>query len=1058
MCVCGKTKFVHTQAGLFGHLFSLASAWFPVLGARTHMAASPPPTAPQKPENASSVYAGIYDPFPSRVLKFFFVTPKRTEPAKNLVECMRRWVADTFGDNMLRECSSGIASIGAHREAVVWLGDVAPSSPESMANFHHLFEDRYAKPAFAYFRLLSEFVTKTRGTAAAKGLNGLELYWYHPFDTSLGRVETDQLNYELCAVLWNLAAAFSVCAAFLPRVLQTKCSLDADGGAIEPVECLRYRTVNFRRSAMLFDLLERVMMRSGYFVDEFNPKICAVLRLVMLAQAQTCIYYARKGEELAQRLDHAALANAALRYYREAFQIIDGNLGRSPKPEGTAIDQRDLSNPAEHLPRYLKPYCMACGIVIKTSMISHLMDLDKGDTTQHGRIMGNCSRLCAMLRAYSLRVRLMEAHEDVAQLDALKPVYQNYTALEASLEEKNKIFKEAPIHPDVLENEDPEPIDQVTLRNINILDISDGLRQVYTEELMGKFSVIISQEAYRMWSEYRKRKAVMYRVHCQQISEFRARLIAMMESPTARFPLLYLYFVAHSLGISHQCLAPAKTPLGLKTALLIQGDSAWSAFIGLHDNYLAREKGAAEMARNLVIDTNDARTAFESGLSPSDVAQLALDTPLERSKAILEEYRGFKLERASEDVVQWATELRKADTFSHEIRNKTSMPSAFWAQLCDPAQRVPFPQVTSSSPPRESALGARTDGDGLVDEMLSEQLARAQADAKTALKETTSPSSTAPVAGSSKVSKSPGLFSLFGLGASAASSSSSSSSSSSYYRSQEPDNAEKSPGSTTAQKQTKATQFASANPNLKTVKLMRFAVRVIDDIYLQLEDLNDQLATSLIADLAKQNTEIPPSEMASDLVGSKLAWLVKFTSSTDNLVKIGVDIIDEMTRLELTKDAIIEEINSNFGFSSAGGPPAESRCVLLTVCSGVTVALRGYKLCDKIYAEIPKEGAFLSTQCKDMVRLKSRPKKASNYSPKARPMDAQREGHAPPVSAAAVHHAASSTSQMPAPTHREYQMPQQNASGYNHHHPGVTHRPSASSSSSSSQGAPKPFI
>ena len=64
------------------------------MGARTHMAASPPPTAPQKPENASSVYAGIYDPFPSRVLKFFFVTPKRTEPAKNLVECMRRWVAN----------------------------------------------------------------------------------------------------------------------------------------------------------------------------------------------------------------------------------------------------------------------------------------------------------------------------------------------------------------------------------------------------------------------------------------------------------------------------------------------------------------------------------------------------------------------------------------------------------------------------------------------------------------------------------------------------------------------------------------------------------------------------------------------------------------------------------------------------------------------------------------------------------------------------------------------------------------------------------------------------
>jgi hypothetical protein len=981
-------------------------------------------------------------------MSFFFVSPKRTEPAKNLIDCMRKWVSETFGDNMLRECSGGITTLGTLRESVVALGAVSPGSPESLGNFHQVFETQYSKQAFAYFRILSEFVTKTRGTAASKGLNNLELFWYHPFDASLGRVATDQLHYELCAVLWNIAAAYSICASFLPRELQIKCSKDSEGGIIEPVECLKHRTINFRRSAMMFELLEKIMTRYSYFVDEFNPKICSILRCVMLAQAQTCVYYARKGEELAQRLEHAALANAALRYYREAFQMIEGNLGKPPSPEGTPMDARDLSNPAEHIPRYLKPYCMACGIIVKVSMITHLMDIDKGDTTQHGRITGNCSRLCAMLRAYSIKVKTMEAYEDVAQMKALKPVYEDYTALLTSLEEKNKIFKEPVVDHDTLEKEDPDPVDQVGLKNINILEVSDGLRQVYTEEFMNKFSAIISQEAYRMWSDYRKRKATMYRVHCNHLAEFRTRLLAMMESPSARFPLLYLYFLAHSMGASKQCLAPAKTPLGAKAASLIQVDSAWTAFTSHHDGYLTREKFAAETARTLSIDMSDAKSAFERDISPTEVSHLSLDAPIERCKAIIEEYRGFKIERASEQVVQWATELRKAESFAKEIRNKISMPDAFWAQLCDPSQRIPFPQTS----PRESdtALVAQdqssfvSEGDGLVEEMLTEQIARARSDARTALKET---NSSTPVAGSSKGSganNKGGIFAMFGMG----------------YSNPAP-NRPISLDAAASQQQHKATQFETANPNLKTIKLMRLAVRVIDDVYLPIEELNDQLASSLIADLAKQNTEIPPSEMVPDLAGTKLLWLVKFTSSTDSYIKLGGEILEEMAKLELSKDDLIDEVNSNFGFSSAGGPPADSRCVLVTVCSGIMAALRGYRLCEKIYTEIPREGGFVSAQCKEVISLKSKPKKATNYGTGAKvrpPAPAHKMGHATPPPPA-VHQ----TSTGP----RDYLMSPQadRASSSTSYQQGVSQRHGrydsaggSGSSSSNGNSGPKPYI
>lgn len=926
-----------------------------------------------------SVYAGIYDPFPTRVIKFFFISPKKTESDTNLVERMRQWVSDAFGEATLRECLSGIQTIGTYREAVCALGSLTPNASETMTNFHQMFDTQYSKQAFAYYRLLSEFVTKTRGTAASKGLDKLDLIWYHPFDPVIGRVATDSLTYELYATLWNLAAAYSIYATFLPQNLFSMCKKEADGGVFEPAECLKHRTVNFRRGALVLDLLERIMERTGYFVDEFNPKICKLMRLLMLAQAQLCTYYAHKTGELAQRLQHASVANAALFYYREAFIMLEQSIG-DPSQEGLEIGRRDLTNPAEHLPRSLKAYCMSCGIFVKTSMITHLMEVDKGDTSMHGRIMGNCLRLCTMLRSFINKIVTMDGHADVANLQTVLEVERHYKQLYKALEERNLIFKEPTVHPDVLENEDPTKVDSVSLGIINVMDISDGLRQVYTEEPIGKFSCIISQEANRLWSEYRKRKATAYRLHNSQLAELRTRLLSIVESPTARFPLLYLYLVAHSMGVSKRAIPPSKTPLGTKLAALIQGDSAWHNFIVAHDAYLEWEKKAGEMAKTLSVDASDARGAFQSAVTAVEVTNYALDAPLERSKAILEEFRAFRVDRASQDSVGWATELRNADSFIKEMQRKSSMPDAFWAQVADSNQRVPL-SITTTAATTTTATRI-TDGDELVEVMNESALADAQAEAKKALKSGPGATTVAPIAAGS--GRAGGFFSMLSMPTFQSKTSSLDALGTAEQLVSAP-----------AQALPKPTQFANADQNLRTVKLMLLVVRLVDDVFLSLETLNDDLATSMLTDIAAQNTEIPPAENTPDLVSNKLQWLNRFTSNTEDMRKLGMTIMDQIQKIEIGKDQIVEEINAHFGFSSAGGPPSGSRCVLLTVCAELMAAARGYRLCEKVFSQIVKEGGYVSSQCKAILNLKAKKIAKLQY-------QKQQEQRSPATSAAPV--------------------------------------------------------
>ena len=865
------------------------------------------------------------DPFPLRLHKFFFAFPKATESCPQLAPEMRDWVTKTYGTASARDCDSAISEIAKTRETLVQLSKIDCTAPECQATFHTQFDALFAPQCFTYIRTLSEFVEKTRGTSAARGLKNLEFTWNHWLSKDVAKpAETGSLNFELYSAIWCLAAGYSIYATILPANLKASIRSNPDvQGHNETIECLQHRSRNFMRSAMIFDRLERTINRIGFIVDEFHPQVCRILKLVMLAQAQECCYFGQKLKEqsVTQRPEHAAMAYAAVIYYRDALDAY------CQLPEYDKKMSAQSTAPSRQIPAHLFSHCYSSGIMLRISMISHLMEIDKKDSLKHGKQIGNCDRIITIIQTYLERIAPMNIDDEHSFAPQIIRVLEEHRTLAAILRRQNeKMYgNEIVWDLDRLEKADPEPIDQVNLAFINMPSVSEGLRQVYFEIRPNKFSSILSLESLKIWIEYRKKRCQQYGLHMREFSAFRTLIVNTLGAPSAVFPLLYLYFVAHSLGISGETKTPLRTPLGAKAAAVIQGSAGWASFQSLMASLPDTDKSALQLASELELNVVKLRT-FVTRMDPTELANFALDTPIDRCNLLVDEQKVYRSPLLPPALFEAVSSFRKTDSFLDQVCNSIAIPRGFWIQICDSKSRAP--EVDGKPSPLSTSFMPPSDD---ISEMLEkDDIEYQKNNAARALS-----SSTAPSKGF--------LGALF------------------------------SSGTGVDEKPIKAqpTQFSSANPNLITAKMMTHVVRLVDDIYLPLEELQDGLINRMIDDIKIHTTEIPQEEAAQDYVVSKLAWLKEFALGTHDLIETGKKLVADLIKLDPGKDIICDELRTNFGYSSAGGPSAGISCTFLEMLTEVMGSMRGCRLANQALTQMISEGTLVKSQCTDIMSSKA---------------------------------------------------------------------------------------
>lgn len=898
-----------------------------------------------------------FDAFPNRVHKLFVVYPKATRAAPQLARELRAWAAKTYGETNARDCDAAISELCRLRDVVVRLGNLDCSGPstDSLVAFQAHFEDVYAPQGLAYIRTLREFVGKLRGTAASRGMASLSLVWKHWLSDSVAsEVDTDSLNFELYSAIWCMAAAYSINATILPPRLRTASQTTEDGSVLETPECSQHRTKNYMRSAMMFHLLEKTISRIGFVLDEFHPVVCRILTLVMLAQAQECAYYGLKMEHPGrdQRFEHAALAAAAIAYYKGAMELLE------TLPQCDVSVSSQSSPPSLQLPANLFARCYAAGAVLTVSKFSHMMDADKDNSLDWGRLMGNCARTLEFIARYLLNVGQLCLPDEVSMAPTFRALYSAYERLNGELLEKNKRFNEVTWTAEKLEDSDPRPVDCVSLESLTISQ--DSLRKTYLEESENRFHAILSLDSLLTWCDYRKKRAIQYGLQCAEMSDYRARVRATLESPTAIFPLLYLYFAAHSLGISGASKAPAQTPLGKKASSVLQGAAAWADFEVLCGTIRANADGALQMVGELGRLSSELRS-FISRLDSAEAANFALDMPTQRCGVLIEEYKAYHAPLIKPEVYEAARRLRRSEPFAAELSLAVAMPAGFWDQINNPRVRAPATetpiaavapaasQAPGAPPPPLQPSPAPSEGDLLIEEMDHVAISERKERAAKALNLQEQP---AP----------PSSSSAFWVGIFA--------SATGNQQQQQP----RMPAQRQHPQPPPPTPFSSANPNLRVVKMMTRIVKLLDDIHLPLEELQDELCKKISADMAAQNTEIPPTESSHDHITNKLAWLRGFSQNSHDLMETGKQLMAELSKIDPGKDAMIEELRNNFGYSSAGGPIEGSTCTILDVVLSVCSHMRAYALATRAYAIIRSEGALVRAQCNDITSYKATPR------------------------------------------------------------------------------------
>lgn len=548
---------------------------------------------PQQPAvqeaSTASLPSAVSDPFYYRDYPLIYVNFKQMEGVR-FSEPIAEWMSDFFGPKTAESVTPRLQQMEQHRNKLQYM------STTTHLNFiHDAFEKTYLPAAAAYINDLESLIMKTQGTPFEGGIPNLRFIWHHWLGSeSFPNIDTNSLRVEVCCVIFNIAAAYSLMGCLLPSNLQSKSKVVSSMFYQETQEVLAYRCKMFKYAAIMFDELKKRLIKSSVAVDELTPTIADMLCSVMLAQAQACFYHIFKQPNPTPVLEnqYTALALASSSYYLEFVKAYDVLRKIEPNPYSYVDDDEPIA-PVDHMPVYWYLHCQTVRALIRATVLVHYCRFIVDQTDKIGYRVGYLGKACTILAE---QIDFLKASKGLPEesklLEILDFKFNVIHKMYDELKKDNETIYHVPVP------KKPE-IDNLQLRpdsRVAIGEKPDVKGNAHIASILSKprdaFPSILSLASARAWLDYRQRRIECYMVHLNSIAKRDETLMTVLETHPE---YLFLYFMYHRLLASVAKIPPQglfQSKLGAEI-LLVKNPTAFSQISNLTEKILPELCGRA---------------------------------------------------------------------------------------------------------------------------------------------------------------------------------------------------------------------------------------------------------------------------------------------------------------------------------------------------------------------------------------------------------------------------------------------------------------------------------
>jgi len=226
------------------------------------------------------------------------IQTKKAETNIGLAKHVGQYVRDTYADR-------GEACV---TNAIADLEEVERLRGEILANSNT--DAKQAEQLTKYFGILSAMELRFPISKDSSHINSLSFVWWDAFKASK-KEKQQNVNFEKCSMLFNLAA------------LHSQCAIDQDRSSSEG---LKVACKKFQEAAGVFAYMkEHVSMRTDApHPLDISPDAAKMLEQLMLAQAQECVYEKAMNEGKSEGVS-ARLGKQCFLFYTEVVSIINGS-------------------------------------------------------------------------------------------------------------------------------------------------------------------------------------------------------------------------------------------------------------------------------------------------------------------------------------------------------------------------------------------------------------------------------------------------------------------------------------------------------------------------------------------------------------------------------------------------------------------------------------------------------------------------------------------------------------------------------------------------------------
>jgi hypothetical protein len=564
------------------------------------------------------------DPIYHRDHPLLYVRFKAMVPV-GIKEPIATWIGTFFGAGAAAQESQHLIQMETNRNKLCMMSEC---TPETFS--HDAFERGYQPACSAYITDLDSLLVKTQGTAFEGGIPNLRFMWQHWLGPDYDRLDTNSLHLELCCVLFNLAAAYSLMGCMTPARLQSKSRLAKEFVFQEHTDVLQYRCRMFKISAILFDNLKKRLLLTSNSVDDITPTIAQMFSSVMLAQAQECFYHVYKEPNptpAAEKL-YASLLVAATSYYNDFLTKYD-QLKKLPAVAYEDADEEQPLAPAENIPNYWVIHCSVVRTLLRVNALIHMSRFYAGDVEMFGYRVGYTGKAFVLVDEQLKQLEPCENEKPVEDLLRILTRKRSIAReMHTALAEENRTIYKCTL-PSKAE------IDALRLTPDSKVVIGDNpdigsvpLLSSVLKRAKDTFPAILSLASANAWLEYRATRIERMMVHLKGVESHNEILFTVLEHHPE---YIFLYFLHHRLLSA----VSKSSPIGLYQSKLgaeilsVKNPAVHGQLIGVAERFHPEAVARADRAMNRL------RAALAS------VKEVSQVETIERRVGILEREHAF---------------------------------------------------------------------------------------------------------------------------------------------------------------------------------------------------------------------------------------------------------------------------------------------------------------------------------------------------------------------------------------------------------------------------------